>query len=218
MNVISSLVLFDLKAFRNSYLKVLTANLIATNLFHFRYYPWDVYFMSVSMILAVLYYIPIYIEQKSKQEMIKCSLPVTRSDIVFSRYITSLIVISSGIFLFYTNAFVADFLYTNQTAYFEQFNHVKILYMITFLISIHGCIFLPSVFIFRLLGSIITFTIAIITAIIITVIIFHPDRNSFVHYFQPEDSFPILILSTITVLLIIGSLILSIKLYKRKEL
>jgi len=218
MNVISSLVLFDLKAFRNSYLKVLTANLIATNLFHFRYYPWDVYFMSVSMILAVIYSIPIYVEQKSKLEMLKCSLPVTRSEIVFSRYLTSLIVIGIGIFLFYINAFIADFLYTNQTAYFEQFNHVKILYLITFLISIHGCIFLPSVFIFRLLGSIITFTIAIITAIIITVIIFHPDRNSFVHYFKPEDSFQILIITTIIVLLIISSMMLSIQLYKRKEL
>jgi ABC-type transport system involved in multi-copper enzyme maturation permease subunit len=218
MNVISSLVLFDLKAFRNSYLKVLAANLIATNLFHFRYYPWDVYFMSVCMILSVLYYIPIYVEQKLKLEMLKCSLPATRSDIVFSRYLTSFIIIGIGIFLFYINAFVADFLYTNQTAYFDQFNHVKILYMITFLISIHGCIFLPSVFIFRLMSTIITFTIAIIIAIVTTVIIFHPDKNSFVHYFQPEDSFQILILTIFTVLLIIGSMILSIKLYKRKEL
>ena len=217
--MIFNLILKDIKAYKNTiFLKILLLWLFFSAVFFFKLYPWDVYMMHACMTIAFANSIFSFSEKNRNTEIMTCSLPVSRSAIVKARYFTTAVIAFAGIILWFLFAYFADFLYTNATINFRQIFNLKVLFIVLFCISIHSGIFLPAVFRFRLFGTIITFIAAIVTAIAVTVLIFHPDRSSFAPYFEAKDFLLVTISILFMVLALFISALLSALIYNKRDL
>jgi len=157
----------------------------------------------------------LFTEKKKETEILTCSLPTTRSAIVTARYLFSGLISTLEIILFYTNAYVADFLYTDPATHFWQINNFKVLFLVLFFLAVFMSIYLPAVFGFRFTGMAITFAIAIIAAIFLVATIFKPWTKSFTPYLTRGE---FVLLSLIIIALPFNSFILSRQIYKAKDL
>lgn len=154
-------------------------------------------------------------EKKQHLEILTCSLPVTRTAIVLSRYFLALIITFVGIILYYAIAYVGDLIYPHSVTTFSQINHPKVLLMSLFFISIISSIFLPGIFSLKIIGMIFNFAIAAIFAINLTYKIFHPLRNFHESNFQSEK---VITLICAMVLAWLFSVLLSLSHFQRKDL
>lgn len=217
--MIFNLILKDIKAYKNTiFLKILLLWLFFSAVLFFKLYPWDVYMMHACMTFAFASSIFSFFEKNRNTEIMTCSLPVTRSAIVTARYFTSAIIAFAGIILWFLFAYFADFFYTNAIVNFRQIFNLKVLFIVLFFISIHSGIFLPAVFRFRLSGTIMTFIAALVTAIAVTVLIFHPDSSSFAPYFEADDFMLVTVLTLIIVVSLFISALLSALIYNKRDL
>jgi ABC-type transport system involved in multi-copper enzyme maturation permease subunit len=208
------LIIKDFKAYKNLILFRLTLPmLVVSSIFVIQLYRWDVYLMISCMYICSAGSTFLFTEKKKETEILTCSLPTTRSAIVTARYLTSVIISGLGIILFYLNAYVADFLYTNPVTHFWQINNLKVLFLVLFFLSIFMSIYLPAVFSFRFMGMAITFAIAIITAIFFVATIFKPWARSFTPYLK-HGEFAVL---SLIIFLPFISFILSTQIYKTRD-
>jgi hypothetical protein len=120
-----------------------------------------------------------FIEKKQNSEMMTSNLPVNRKQIVTGRYLTSIIILSMGVCLWVIFAYLAHFIYSDSATSIQQIFTLKVLIITLFFVSLHNGIFLPAIFSFRLLGVVLVFIVALITAIFTTATIFKPYSSSF---------------------------------------
>jgi hypothetical protein len=123
----------------------------------------------------------------------------------------------SGMALYYLSAYIVSFIYANPMTRFDDLSHLKILFIAISFLSIHTSIFIPAVFRFRLLGSILTFIIGMAAAIVTTVFFFNPYKLSFKPVFAPDDFLKAEILTMIIVLALLISTALSTFFYRKRE-
>lgn len=214
--MIPKLILKDFKAHKNLILFRFTLPmLIVSSIFVIQLYRWDVYLMIACMYICSAGSTFLFTEKKKETEILTCSLPTTRSAIVTARYLTSGLISIMGISLFYLNAYVADFLYTDPATHFWQINNLKVLFLVLFFLAIFMSIYLPAVFGFRVMGMAITFAIAIITAIFLVATIFTPWTTSFAPDLKDGE---LVLFGLIIIILPLLSFILSTQIYKTKDL
>lgn len=214
--MILKLLLKDLIAYKNQiFFRTLIPMLFVTNIFNIRFYEWDVYFMMVCMVISASFSSFYFLEKKNSAEQLTLSLPTTRTKIVLTRYMLSIFIAAIGIFLFYLNAYLAEFIYANPTTHFLEINNVKVLLIALFFLSIVISIFLPAVFGFRVIGMTIMFAIAVIAAIFFVATMFMPWAKSFNPQLPQEQ---LVQLSLIIITLTFVSFILSIQIYKKRDL
>lgn len=179
------------------------------------YYHWSGYvlFCSFAIFAGISYFS--FSEKKQHLEILTCSLPVTRTAIVLSRYLLALTITFVGIILYYATAYIADLIYTHSVTTFSQINHPKVLLMSLFFISIISSIFLPGIFSLKIIGMIFNFAIAAIGAISLTYKIFHPHQNFYESNFQSEK---VITLICAMLLAWLFSALLSLSHFQRKDL
>lgn len=218
--MIFKLVYKDLLAYKKLIAGIFLAHMLLAGVFTFRYYPWNIYVMYGYLIISFAGSFIYFSEKKSRVlgETLTCSLPVTRSSIVAAKYLTSAIITVIGIILWFLNAYIFDLIYTNAVTNFYQIAYPKVLFMALFFISIHMSIFLPAVFSFRIFGMVLTYVIALLAAVIPIPLLFYPYKNSYIPYFVAEDFLLITVLIILMVLVLFISVILSVKLYNKREL
>jgi len=214
--MITKLILKDIRGYwRFAVLSIFLPGIAWSLLLFLPYYHWSGYVLFCSMaIFAGISYFS-FSEKKQHIEILTCSLPVTRTAIVLSRYWLALIITFVGMMLYYATAYVGNFFYPHSATTFSQINHPKVLLMSLFLISIISSIFLPAIFSLKIIGMIFNFAIAMIGAMTLTFKIFHPHQNFHASNFQNDK---VIALIGAMMLAWLVSVLLSITHYKRKEL
>ncbi|MBI5021583.1 MAG: ABC-2 transporter permease [Ignavibacteriales bacterium] len=216
--MIIKLILKDLTAYKKNIILNFLAFMILGNIFIFRYYPWHVYMMYGYLAFVFISTFFSFIEINKNAEALTCSLPVSRSGIVIARYLTSAVLMFGGLALWYLNGFVAGAVYTDAATDFNRAAHLKVLFIAVFFIVLQTSIFLPALFKFRLIGTVLTFVVALVAAVITVVLIFRPYSRSFNSYFVEGELVVISILTSIMVAAPALSLVVSLSLFKRKDI
>jgi hypothetical protein len=213
---IAKLILKDIRGYWRFVVSTIFLPGIAWSLLLFLpYYHWSGYvlFCSMAIFAAISYFS--FSEKKQHIEILTCSLPVTRTAMVLSRYFLALIITFVGILLYYATAYIGDLIYPHSVTTFSQINHPKVLLMSLFFISIISSIFLPGIFSLKMTGMVFNFAIAMIGALSLTYKIFHPKQGFHESDFQ---SFDVIILICAMMLALFFSSVLSLIHYKGKDL
>lgn len=216
--MILRLILKDLIAYRKTIILYFLGVIIVGNIFIFQYYPWHVYMMYGYLALVFISTFYSFTEKNRSTEILTCSLPLTRSSIVKARYLVSAILTIGGLLIWIGNAYLASLLYADTRTSFDHVTKMKVLLMALFFISIYTSIFLPSIFSFRLMGTVITFIIALITAVTSVSMVFHPYSGSYNPSLESRDIISVSVLFLIMVALTSISFGLSLKLYNSKDI
>lgn len=213
------LILKDLRAYQKLiFLQILLPMAILNSLFSLKFYPVGGYIIAGCMVIAVASSFFSFSEKNRNTEILTRSLPVTDLSVVIARYFTTAIISMSGMVLYYLSAYIVSFVYDNPKTHLDDLSHLKIVFIVISFLSIHTSIFIPAVFKFRLLGSILTFIIGMVAAILTTVVFFKPYKLSFKPVFEPDDILKVGILTMIIVLALLISTALSTFFYRKREL
>jgi hypothetical protein len=213
--MITKLILKDIRGYwRFIVLSIFLPGIAWSILLFLPYYHWAGYvlFCSFAIFAAISYFS--FSEKKQHIEILTCSLPVTRTAIVLSRYFLALLITFVGIILYYATAYVGDFIYPHSVTTFSQINHPKVLLMSLFFISIISSIFLPAIFSLKMTGMVFNFAIATIGALNLTYKIFDPKQGFHESNFQSDK---VIVLICAMMLAWLLSVLLSIIHYKKKE-
>lgn len=213
--MITKLILKDIRGYwRFVVLTIFLPGIAWSLLLFLPYFQWSGYvlFCSMAIFAAISYFS--FSEKKQHIEVLTCSLPVTRTAIVLSRYFLALIITFVGILLYYATAYIGDLIYPNSVTMFSQINHPKVLLLSLFFISIISSIFLPGIFSLKMTGMVFNFAIAMIGTITLTYKIFHPNQGFYESIFQSDK---VITLIGAMMLAWLFSVLLSIIHYKRKE-
>jgi len=199
-------------------LKILAGYTIIGGLFIRQFYDWELYMMygyiTMSWIGSSIY----FNEKKSLSEHFSLSLPVTRTSVVTSRYLTSLFIIVAGFSSWYLGAYCWDLIFDDGKELFHQITYIKVYFMATLFVTIQQSVSLPFTFILRPIGLGISFVLATAMPIIIIASIFAPYKNSYNPYFTENDLPIVILFSTAVILLPLLSITLSHKFYSQKDL
>jgi len=217
--MILNLILKDFRAYRKYLsLNIFLPGILWTTVGFTLFSQWNNYLMfcNLAILAAGSYYT--FSEKKQNLHNLVCSLPVTRTQIVISKFLTTNIIILIGIFIFLTSTYVNGLYLEKVAPLFDKLFHLKIAFMCICLYSIFFSIFLPATFLLRLSGMVITIVIAGAVSIYSYVSFFRPYRSSFTHNFVPDDAWKMLLISSLMIFSLLFSIILSIKLYSRKNL
>jgi hypothetical protein len=167
--------------------------------------------------LAMLSVFISFKENNRYREAMTASLPVRRSDIVKARYLTSAVILSCGLLLWYLNGLVGSMLYTDAATDYGQITQMKVVFMSLLFILIEASIFLPASFKYGFMGSILTFITALATAVASVTMIFRPYSHSYNQYFEIGDCAEISVLSVVMIAAPAISYMLSLKIYNSKN-
>lgn len=199
-------------------LKILAGYTLIGGLFLRQFYDWELYMMYGYITMSWLGSSIYFNDKKNSGEAFSLSLPVTRSNIVNSRYLTSLFIIVTGFVTWYLGAYIWDAIFDDGKNLFGQITYVKVYFMATLFVTIHQSVALPFTFLLRPIGLGISFVVATVMPIIIISTIFAPYKNSYNPYFTENDLPIIILFSTAVILLPLLSITLSYKYYSQKDL
>ncbi|MBI5021582.1 MAG: ABC-2 transporter permease [Ignavibacteriales bacterium] len=216
--MILQLILKDIRAYGSLiFLWILLPMAILNSLFSLRFYPVGGFIIAGCMVIAVACSILSFSEKKKNIEILTRSLPVTISEIVIARFLTSVTISIIGMIFYYIGTYIVNQIYINPKTNFENINSPKVLFIATFYLLLHNALFIPVMLKFRFLGSILAFVIAMFATILITVSIFKPYRLDFNPYFGTNDSILISTLTLFAILILVIAFTISLFVYKRKE-
>jgi hypothetical protein len=192
--------------------------IVWTLLIFSRFYPWHVYIMFCNLAICAggSYYT--FSEKKQDLYILYCSLPITRKQIVLSKYLTTIVIMIVGIIVFSLAVIFNHWLSENAARDFGKLMHPKILFMCIYLNVVFFSIFLPSVFCCRISGMVITFAIAMVSSIYSYVALFRPYYMTFVPYFTVDDAVKTWIAALTICLLPVASSLIAMKFFNNKNL
>jgi len=147
------------------FLKLTPLAIMAGTLFIFRYYNWSTYMMYGYLFISTAILILLLVEKKGLSELLICSLPVNRFQIVIARFITVAVLTAILLSLWYLVGVVASLLFPNALSDFSYALNLKSLFISSVYFTVLISILLPAVFGFRTTGVILTFVPALIGAI-----------------------------------------------------
>ena len=214
-----NLILKDIRVYKKIFLfRIMIPMAVLSNIFTLRFFSWDVYFMFGCMLVAVAGSVFIMFEKSGYGEALGCSLPSTRSAVVFAKYLTSAFFAGIGILVLLLNAYVADFIHPRGPADFEHFFNLKVLFMTLFFYFIYKSIFFPAALHLKPFGGFIALVLAQIVAVSAIAIFFRPGWGSYTPYFNTEDLLGAVVLNLLVLLLFGSSALLALQLYKKKDI
>ena len=159
-----------------------------------------------------------YRENTDSIEILTCSLPVRRSEVVWARYLTSMIIVIVGLSLWFINGTIADRIFVQTTTDWSRATHLKVVFIALFYFSVLVSIFLPSVFNFRILGMILTFVVALVTAVTSIPMLFRTYSYSFRSQFEVSEVPKFILLGLVMILIVSISFAVSQGTYKQKDI
>lgn len=187
-------------------------------LFIRKFYDWDVYMMCGYLIISYVASLIYFIEKKTSAEIFSVSLPVTRSMIVTSRYVTSLLIIFFGFTIWFLSAYFCDLILDDGITLFYDITYIKVGFMVALFVTIHQSVFLPFSFKFKVIKIGIAFVFATVISVALIINIFAPYKSSYNPYFIESDLGWIILFSISIITLPILSISLSYKLYNNHDI
>lgn len=216
--MIFRLILKDFKVCgKRIFLRMLPAAMLLAVIFTYRYYSWHVYMMYGYIWISVAINQFAILEKKGLNEVLTCSLPVTRLEVVISKYLTAGLICIIFLGMWYLNGIIASHIYPNAATNFSYALNVKSVFISFVYFSVLISIFMPAIFSFRTAGVIFTFIPAFICAISSVPMLFRPWEISYLPYFEPSDLAGVLLLAAAAVAAISISFYLSTQIYKHKN-
>jgi ABC-2 type transport system permease protein len=217
--MIFNLILKDFRAYRKYlFLNIFLPGILWTIILSTQFSQWNHYFMFCNMVILAAGSYYTFSEKKQNLQNLVCSLPVTRTQIVISKFLTTSIIILLGMFIFLIATYINGLFLEKVAPLFDKLFHLKIAFMSIYLYSIFFSIFLPATFLFRLSGMVLTIITAVVVSIYSYATFFRPYRSSFTQYFVPDDAWKMLLISLLMIGSLLFSIFLSIKLYSKKNL
>ncbi len=186
--------------------------------FTYPYLGWISYFSLACLIIIISGSLYSIWDKNKSVEILTCSLPVSRNNVVNSRYLTSLIITVTGLIIWGLNAYIADLIWVESATQLSDLFNLKILFMALFMISIHFSIFLPAVFQFRRLGMIMIIVFSIVISLALTELFFLPDDGVLNPRLEVEKTYLYIALLMVMIVLPWISMQLSKYLFCRKDL
>jgi hypothetical protein len=211
-----NLILKDLRIYKLTiFVKTLLLWFTFSTIFFFRLLPFENYTMHACLTIMFAASFFSFSGKSRKTEMLTCSLPVTRTNVVAARYLTTLCITISGIIIWLCFAYTGDMIFADSLTSIGDIFRLKIILLILFFVALHASVFLPFLFKFDLFGSITAFIMAAIISLTLTVYLFKPDSRQFTYHIGIED----MIFIPFTLLVILHfSFILSTWLYKKRDI
>ena len=99
----------------------------------------------------------------------------------------------------------------------EEVFNLRVTFLAIFYLSLHGSLFLPAIFRFRMVGVIILFSAALVIDLVATVMIFRPDSYAFASGLVLRNMPVLIILTTIIFGAPVISAWLSIYLFNKTD-
>ncbi len=193
--MIWKLVQKDLLAYRRYIFFGILLPAIFWNIFFiYPYFRWSVFiiYSNLAIVAATTYFI--FSEKKQSLETLVGSFPVTRTQIVYARYLLALTLTVSGILLYYLNGYVCDLIYSETVAHFDKISHLKNLFLSLFLLSIFISLHYPVTFRFGMTGMVFSLLIAVSVSIFLTIQLFEINTRTWSPYFNAGDKLQIILI------------------------
>lgn len=184
----------------------------------FCFFSWDVYYFHCIAITIITIARLNAFELKDRKEALWTSIPAGRKDIVLSKYISSYIIVITGLALWYFGANLWNIIFTNPGTDFERLKSIYHLLSSVFMFSVFISLFIPAVSKInsypKLFGSAVTFMIITFTVSEVFLTDEFSINAAINNYGTPNL---ILILTGLVLLMITISIFVSLKFYKLKE-
>jgi hypothetical protein len=217
--MIGKLIWKDIKVIgRIFFLRIMPAAMLAGALFVFRYFPWHVYMVQGFIYISTTLIVHAMTEKSGLNEGFTASLPVSRFDIISARYLSTLFCILLGLMLWYLNGKAASLVFPDATIDFSKVFNLKGVFIAFVFFAAIISLFLPASFAFGKTGLILTFIPALSAAISTVPLLFFPYEFSYVHFFLPSDLQMVIITGSSSLLALLVSFWLSVRIYNWKNL
>ena len=208
-----------MRAFGKSLLKITVLSLIVITLFVFlNEGSWFIYIvMAAGQISFVIGYY-LMCEKMHRGEMLICSLPVTRTAIIRGKYLAATLIAIAGMTLWFLYACLVNFIFTDLPGNFQLFTNSMVIFSILFYFSFFISTFVPIVTIFNKIWVLTNLSILFAAIFIVPFSLYYEARGLLIAELNTGDIFIIAFLIALIIILPWLSIILSTKLFKRREL
>lgn len=158
-------------------------------------------------------------EKYRRGELLTCSLPVLRSSVVFSRYITAAVIAVIGIIIWSLNAYVLHSVFASTPGDFQLLaGNLFVLVIAVFYIVIFISLFLSIVNVFNAIWIFMNLSVGCLLVITLAIILIHPSLDSYYRGSKIVDLPYLIILTLIAVTFFCMSIMLSQKLFNKRDL
>jgi len=217
--MIGKLIWKDIKVIgQAAFLKIMPGGMLMGALLIFRYYPWNVYMVYGFIAISTTLIFHAVTEKNGLNESFTGSLPVSRFDIVSARYLSTLFCILLCLTLWYLNGKAASLVFPDAATDFSKAFNVKGVFIAFVFFAAMISLFLPASFAFGKTGLILTFIPALSAAVSTVPLLFFPYEISYVHFFLPSDLQMVIIIGASSLLAMLASFWLSVRIYNWKNL
>jgi len=158
-------------------------------------------------------------EKSSKGEMLTCSLPVLRSSIIISRYVTAAIIAVIGIIIWSLNAWILHSVLTSTPDDFQfLIGNFFVFVLAIFFMIIFVSIFLPLLNVFNASWVFMNLMIGCFIVIYLAIFLIHPSIDSYFRGIKVVDLPYFLVMALIATAFFFTSIFLSQKMFQKKDL
>lgn len=192
--------------------------LLIGGLFIRQFYRWELYMMIGYLLMSWMASLPCFNEKKGDADIFISSLPVTRNHIITARYLTSMLIILLGFFIWYLNAYIWDTIYPDEINLFEKITYIKVGFMAVLFMTVQQSIFLPGFFSLKTIPLVFVFIISMALPVFLIATYFAPYKSSYNPYFTTGDLSLIIIFSVIIIAFSVLAFSGSRNLFNKKDL
>ncbi len=213
------LVLKDLRAFGMSLLIIAVLSLLVNTIFSFfDTQSWINYLMmSAGQISFIIGYF-LTNEKMHHGELLICSLPVSRRTIIQGKYLTAMLLALLGMGLWFLYAWLLQAIFINMPGDFHLFANPMVIFWIIFYFSFFISAFIPLVTIMDKIWALTNLSI-LFAAIFIVSFSFFYETSGWLQTELNTSAFGFISLLTVIMIILIGlSILLSNRLFQRREL
>ena len=217
-----SLIIKDLKANQSPVLSFMLGNLVFAGIVYY-FWKFDVFVLHGTGIIAFSITSLSAHERLNNKEMLWCSMPVKRKQIVISRYLSSLVIVIVGLIFWFLAAVIFNMIFSNAASDFKQITYVNNFWMPVILIAVFISLLLPVIFRIKSYAAhYISALVTFITAVTMGIAVqrsFHSDKSYFFDLVSRTGFFSLAVLAVAAILVLTGlSVLVSIWFYNKRNL
>lgn len=180
---------------------------------------WRMYISLAPLQISFIIGVYAVKEKTSKGEVLTCSLPVLRSSIIISRYVTAAVIAVIGIFIWSLNAWILHTLFSSSPDDFQfLIGNLFVFIIAIFVITIFVSVFMPILNVFNAPWVFMNLMIGCFIVIYLAIILVHPSIDAYYRGTKVVDLSYLIIVTLIAATFLFVSIILSQKMFLSKDL
>lgn len=158
-------------------------------------------------------------EKTSKGETLTCSLPVLRSSVILSRYLTAAVIAVIGIVIWSLNAWILHSLLTSTPDDFQFLvGNLFVFVLAIFFMVIFVSVFMPILNLFNAPWVFMNIMIGSFIVIYLAIILIHPSLDAYFRGSKVVDLNYMIVVTFIATAFLLTSVFLSQKMFQNKDL